>query len=101
VSIEELEPELPAARQGRPDISFGNVLGSILASFLCNAGIIALVRPVPIDPVVLTFYLPMALITTAIVSGIMLTKRVPRWAGGLPIMLYLGFVIGGWLIELG
>ncbi|MGH8065667.1 MAG: methyltransferase domain-containing protein, partial [Candidatus Entotheonellia bacterium] len=31
VSIEELERELPAARQGRPDISFGNVLGSILA----------------------------------------------------------------------
>jgi len=36
-----------AARQGRPDISFGNGLGSILAFFLCNAGVIALVRPVP------------------------------------------------------
>jgi cation:H+ antiporter len=55
VSIEELERELPAARQGRPDISFGNVLGSILAFFLCNAGIIALVQPVPVDRAVLTF----------------------------------------------
>jgi cation:H+ antiporter len=100
VSIEELERELPAARQGRPDISFGNVLGSILAFFLCNAGIIALIRPVPVDRVVLTFYLPLALITTAIVSGIMLTKRVPRWAGGLLIMLYLIFVVGGWVVEL-
>ena len=98
VSIEELERELPAARQGRPDISFGNVLGSILAFFLCNAGIIALVRPVPIDSTVLTFYLPLAFITTAMVSGVMLTKRVPRWAGSVFILLYAVFVVGGWLM---
>jgi cation:H+ antiporter len=96
VSIEELERELPAARQGRPEISFGNVLGSILAFFLCNAGIITLARPVPVERAVLTFYLPLAFITTVVVSGFMLTKRVPRWAGGLLIVLYLIFVIGGW-----
>jgi cation:H+ antiporter len=98
VSIEELERELPAARQGRPDISFGNVLGSILAFFLCNAGIIALVRPVPVDRAVLTFYLPMTLMTAAVVSGFMLTKCVPRWAGGLLILLYGLFVTGGWFL---
>jgi cation:H+ antiporter len=96
VSIEELERELPAARQGRPDISFGNVLGSILAFFLCNAGLIALVWPVPIDRAVLTFYLPLAFLTTAVVSGFMLTKRVPRWAGSVLILLYAVFVVGGW-----
>ena len=98
VSIEELERELPAARQGRPDISFGNVLGSILAFFLCNAGIIALVRPLPVDRVVLTFYLPLALFTTVLVSGVMLTKRVPRWAGGVLILCYAVFVVGAWLV---
>jgi cation:H+ antiporter len=98
VSIEELERELPAARQGRPDISFGNVLGSILAFFLCNAGIIALVRPVPVDHTVLTFYLPVTFITTAIVSGLMLTKCVPRWAGGVLMLLYGLFVTGGWFL---
>jgi cation:H+ antiporter len=98
VSIEELERELPAARQGRPDISFGNVLGSILAFFLCNAGIIALVRPLPVDRTVLTFYLPRAFITIAAVSGVMLTKRVPRWAGGVLILLYAVFVVGAWLV---
>lgn len=36
VSIEELARELPAAMRGRPDISFGNVVGSILAFFLFN-----------------------------------------------------------------
>jgi len=98
VSIEELERELPAARQGRPDISFGNVLGSILAFFLCNAGMIALVRPVPVDRAVLTFYLPLAFLTTVMVSGVMLTKRVPRWAGGVLILFYAVFVVGAWLM---
>ncbi|MGH8071634.1 MAG: sodium:calcium antiporter [Candidatus Entotheonellia bacterium] len=98
VSIEELERELPAARQGRPDISFGNVLGSIFAFFLCNAGIIALVRPLPVDRAVLMFYLPLAFVTTAVVSGFMLTKRMPRWAGSLLILLYALFVLGGWLL---
>jgi cation:H+ antiporter len=98
VSIEELERELPAARQGRPDTSFGNVLGSILAFFLCNAGIIALVQPVPMDRAVLTFYLPLAFITTATVSAFMLTKRVPRWAGGVLILCYAVFVVGAWLV---
>jgi len=98
VSIEEVERELPAARQGRPDISFGNVLGSILAFFLCNAGIIALVRPVPVERAVLTFYLPVACITTAVVSGLMLTKCVPRWAGSVLILLYGLFVSGGWFL---
>jgi cation:H+ antiporter len=98
VSIEELERELPAARQGRPDISFGNVLGSILAFFLCNAGIIALVRPVPVDRTVLTFYLPLAFLTTVMVSGVVLTKRVPRWAGGVLILFYAVFIVGAWLL---
>jgi cation:H+ antiporter len=98
VSIEELERELPAARQGRPDISFGNVLGSILAFFLCNAGIIALVQPVPVDRAVLTFYLPVAVITIAVLTGVMLTKRMPRWAGSVLVLCYVLFVSGAWFL---
>ena len=98
VSIEELERELPAARQGRPDISFGNVLGSILAFFLCNAGIIALVQPVPVDRTVLTFYLPVAFVTVAVLTGFMLTKRMPRLAGGILILFYVLFVGGAWFL---
>lgn len=98
VSIEELARELPAARKGRPEISFGNVAGSILAFFLFNAGIIALVRPVAVNAQVLTFYLPLAFVTTVVVSGFMLTKKIPRWAGVVLVILYLIFVIGGYLI---
>lgn len=97
VSIEELARELPAARKGRPEISFGNVVGSILAFFLFNAGIIALVKPVIVDPQVLRFYLPLCFITTIVVCLFMMTKKVPRWAGGILVILYLVFVIGGYV----
>jgi len=76
----------------------------ILAFFLCNAGIIALVRPVPIDHAVLTFYLPLAFITTPMTSGFMLTKRVPRWAGSVLILVYIlvyaVLVVGEWFMEM-
>ena len=97
VSIEELARELPAAMKGRPEISFGNVVGSILAFFLFNAGIIALVSPVIVGAEVLRFYLPLCFGTVIVVSLFMMTKRIPRWAGGILVLLYLIFVIGGYI----
>lgn len=97
VSIEELVRELPAAMQGRPEISFGNVVGSILAFFLFNAGIIALVSPVTVSPQVLWFYLPMCLGTILTISLFMMTTKIPRWAGGILVLWYCVFVIGGYV----
>jgi len=97
VSIEELARELPAALKGRAEISFGNVVGSILAFYLFNAGIIALVRAVPISNQVLHFYWPVSLATVVVLSVFMLRKRVSRWAGAVLVALYGFFVIGGFV----
>jgi cation:H+ antiporter len=97
VSIEELARELPAAMKGRPEISFGNVVGSILAFFLFNAGIIALVSPVTVGTQVLWFYLPLCFGTVIVISLFMAKRGIPRWAGGFFIFLYLCFVIGGYV----
>lgn len=97
VSIEEVARELPAALKGRPDITFGNVLGSVLAFFLFNAGIIALVRPVPVSDTVLQFFLPVGLATVVFISAVMLSRSVPRWAGAMLVLLYLLFVAGGYV----
>lgn len=97
VSIEELARELPAAMKGRPEISFGNVVGSILAFFLFNAGIIALVSPVTVGTQVLRFYLPICLGTVIVVSLFMMTKKIPRWAGGILVLLYLIFIAGSYI----
>jgi cation:H+ antiporter len=97
VSIEELARELPAAMKGRPEISFGNVVGSIIAFFLFNAGIIALVSPVTINADVLRFYLPLCFVTVIVVSVFMMTRNIPRWGGGILVVLYLTFVVGSYI----
>jgi len=99
VSIEEIARELPAAIKGRPDISFGNVIGSILAMFLFNAGIVALVNPVEMNSHVIGFYLPYALATVIIIALLMMSKNITRWAGALLVLIYLGFVAGSFLIQ--
>lgn len=95
ISLEELARELPAALKGRPEITFGNVTGSVLAFFLFNAGIMAIVRPVTVDSQVLHFYLPMCVATLFVISITMMTKQVSRWAGGILLALYGIFVFGG------
>jgi cation:H+ antiporter len=94
--VEELARELPAARRGHPEITVGNVAGSILAFFLCNAGVIALVRPVAIDPSVIRFYLPVCLLTVAFATACLATLRMPRWAGGVLVAAYLVFFVGAY-----
>ncbi len=97
VSIEELARELPAALRGRPDISYGNVSGSVLAFFLFNAGIIALVRPIPISEEILFFHLPMCAVTVVFISFCMLTKKINRWSGMVLVILYVAFFVGSYL----
>ncbi len=100
VSIEELARELPAALKGRPDITYGNVLGSVLAFFLLNAGLIALVRSIPITDDVLRFYLPLALLTVLLVTVFMFRKKVPRWAGGVLVLVYVAFFAGAYFVGM-
>lgn len=94
VSIEEVARELPAAMKGRPEITMGNVIGSVMAFFLFNAGVIALVRPVPISMEVFNFYLPISLGMVLFVTFLMIRKSIPRWAGVLLVLGYLVFF--GW-----
>ncbi len=98
VSIEELARELPAAMKGRPEITVGNVIGSVIAFFLFNAGIIALVRPLVISSEVFNFYLPLCLGVVLFVTFLMIRKSIPRWAGAILVLAYLVFFGWGYFI---
>ncbi|QDP72714.1 sodium:calcium antiporter [Legionella israelensis] len=99
VSIEELARELPAALKGRPDISFGNVVGSVFAFFLFNAGIIAMIRPVAVDRSTLYFYLPLCLLTMMVASFFVFRQQISRWMGGFLVLLYFIFAAGGYFVS--
>ncbi len=98
VSVEEVARELPAALKGRPDVAFGNVVGSALAFFCFNAGIIALVRPVPVAAITRQFYLPVCAGTILLITLLMAAQRVPRWGGVLLLVAYGLFVAGPFLV---
>lgn len=94
VSVEELARELPAALRGRSDISAGNVVGSVLAFFLFNAGIVAIVHPIAVDPVVLRFHLPVCFVAVAVVTVSLARLRVTRVTGAILLALYVLFFAG-------
>jgi len=99
VSIEEIARELPAALKGKPDISIGNVFGSVMAFFLFNAGFIGIVKPVKLNAQVIEFYLPISVATIGFILVLLaVSHQIPRWAGIILIMIYIGFILGGyWL----
>jgi len=97
ISVEELARELPAAIKKRPDITYGNVLGSVLAFFLFNAGLIALVRPVEVGDQTLHFYLPVCAGVVILTSIVMCARRLPRWTGALLLVFYAAFVVFGYI----
>jgi cation:H+ antiporter len=97
VSVEELARELPAARRGRPDIAVGNVVGSVFAFFLFNAGVVALIHPVPVEPEVLCFYLPVCLATVIFAMACLATLRVSRLAGAVLVGAYASFFVGAYV----
>lgn len=82
VSVEELDCELPAALQGRSKPSLANIVGSALAFFLFNAGVVALVDPAPGERVTRVLCLPMCLATVVFLALVLKREAVPRWAGG-------------------
>jgi len=97
LSIEEVARELPAALRGRSEITVGNVIGSVLAFFLFNAGVIAAVRPILITDEVFNFYLPLSLGLVLFVTFLMIRKSIPRWAGAILVLGYLVFFARGYL----
>jgi cation:H+ antiporter len=98
VSIEELARELPAALKGRADITYGNVAGSILAFFLFNAGVMALIRPLIVENDVLRFHIPICILTVLYISFCMYRKKLDRSSGIILVIAYIIFFVGSYLI---
>lgn len=98
VSIEEIARELPAALKGKADVSMGNVLGSVLAFFLFNAGVIALVSPVDVSEEAVQFFLPVSIGAIIFILALLLfINKIPRWAGAVLLAAYVFFILFGYI----
>lgn len=65
-SLPELASSLVAAHKNRHDIAIGNVIGSNIFNTLVVVGIAGLIKPLPVDPAILTRDMPALVLVTII-----------------------------------
>lgn len=96
---EELGRVAVPARRGRPEIAAANVGGTAIHFLSLNAGLLALVRPLPLDAATMQVHLPAAILAPAIFALVLAARGgISRGAGLLLAGLYLAY-IGASLAE--
>lgn len=89
-SVEETARMVSPARRGRSDVALGNVVGTTVIFLTLNLGLIALVRPITVDPWVLKFHVPFLIGCVLFVGALLgMARRLGRWSGATLIFFYL------------
>jgi cation:H+ antiporter len=100
VEAEELARVAVPARRGRPELALGNIAGTIIHFAALNAGVIALVKPLTLDPDTTRYYLPAATVCPAILAVLPLTRRqLGRPEGAILTALYAAYLTAAILLA--
>jgi cation:H+ antiporter len=73
-------------------VSAGNLVGTLLYFVLCNLGLIVLLVPVRVDPLVVRLDWPALVLVTWVATAFLWRGRVGRTAGLLLIAAYMLYV---------
>jgi cation:H+ antiporter len=92
-SVEETARMTAPARRGLPELAWGNVVGTTVVLLAFNLGVIAMISPLTADPLVLRLHAPYLAVCTLLVAGALMTlSRLGRRAGGLLVVMYVGYL---------
>ncbi|WP_099823831.1 calcium/sodium antiporter [Oceaniglobus indicus] len=92
-SLPELVTSVAAARRGRNDLAFGNIIGSNIFNVVGILGVTAVVTPLPVAPQIALFDIWIMLGATAILIALACWRgRIARGAGVGFLMLYGGYI---------
>ena len=90
---EELGRVAVPTRRGRPDVAAANIGGTAFHFLSLNAGVIALVRPLPLDGPTMALHLPVAVVAPVVFAGFLtLRGGLSRGDGAILIALYFAYV---------
>ncbi|TMC09972.1 MAG: sodium:calcium antiporter [Chloroflexi bacterium] len=92
IELEEVIRQAVPAREGRPDVSAGNLVGTVLYFVLFNLGLIALVAPVQVSPLTRTLDWPFLVASTWVATAFLWRGGVSRVQGAVLVALYAIFV---------
>jgi len=93
IELEEVVRQAVPARQGHPELSAGNLLGTLLYFTLANLGLIALVAPVHIPPLVRTLDWPFLIAASWLALFFLWRGRVGRREGIMLLAVYGVYVL--------
>lgn len=92
IELEEVIRQAVPSGHGRHDVSAGNLVGTLLYFLLFNPGLIALLTPVRVDPLVRTLDWPFAVAVTWFAAAMLWRGRVGRPAGALLLAAYAAYI---------
>jgi len=92
IEIEEVIRQAVPAREGRPEVSAGNLVGTLLYFLWFNMGLISLFLPVRADPLVVRLDWPYLVGVTWLATLFFARGRVGRPEGALLVVLYAVYV---------
>jgi cation:H+ antiporter len=92
IELEEVIRQAIPSREGRPDVSAGNLVGTILYFVLFNLGLIALAAPVQVSTMTRTLDWPFLVASTWLATLFLWRGGVSRHQGGLLLAVYAGYV---------
>lgn len=93
VEAEEVARVAVPGRRGRGDIALANLAGTIVHFTALNAGVIALVKPLPLDNTTRHLHVPFAAGSTLLLCAILALRHgIGRLEGSLLLALYAGYV---------
>ncbi|GAC1370964.1 MAG: hypothetical protein NVSMB44_38280 [Ktedonobacteraceae bacterium] len=92
IEIEEVFRQAIPSKEGRPDVSASNLVGTLLYFALFNLGLIALLTPVRVDPLVRTLDWPFLIVVTLLATVFLWRGRVGRVAGATLLAAYVIYI---------
>jgi cation:H+ antiporter len=92
-SAPELVVSLGAALKGASDIAVGNVVGSNICNIALILGVTALVRPAQVHAKIFRLDVPLLIVSSLGLAGLLLTVGIGRPVGALMVAGLAGFTI--------
>jgi cation:H+ antiporter len=93
IEAEEVIRQVVPARSGHPDVSAGNVVGTLLWFVLANLGLIALITPVRVPRQTRMIDYPFLVATTWLATAFLARGRVGRLSGAVLVALAVAYAV--------
>jgi cation:H+ antiporter len=93
LEAEEVGRVAVPTKRGNPELALANIAGTIVHFIAFNAGVIAVVKPLPLDHPTLVLFMPVAFAATLLLCALLMIRtRLGRMEGAALVALYVLYV---------